>query len=388
MSIDKKYIKDAYEKSPNNATGKLVSELLTAFPGMEKPGNAAEVRINDRQFTVSISPSATLEARQFRENNHGLITYSVARNAVFMANKEILKLSSSPTRIAANGDKFFNAKANANDSFDENSFTFDQEMTIKTEEDEVYIVKTIYKTEDYSKFKSLEGQPRERAKKNAIKLSPEIKKTGGNYIPIIVNEHFEVIDGNTRLEACKSLNLPVIYEKISSDDTASLDLMKYMNAANNPWNIYNFIEFYALGYQDERFVEFKEFIDDNPYSIGIYTSFDSSISQDNVKQGILPEINYPAISEKLNLLTAISLIVGDSISSKQNIARALQRFISFGRFDTERLLSALTNHWFKILKKDKMNKVVGEYLVAVMLQKAYNYGLAKQNRTRLFEEEL
>ncbi len=387
--IDVNYIRDAYEQAPNNATNKLVDELKTSFTNMIKPSNAAEVTYNGYTYSVSISSKGTLEARQFRETNDGLLTFSLNDDKVFFIDVENLTLSNTPTRIGPDGSKFFNAKANLFDTEDYMVISDKpkKEIIIHTT-DEIYITKKIYRTLNYGQFKSLSGQPKERAKKNAMKLADELDTTKGNYIPIIVNEEFEVIDGNTRLEACKSKNYPVMYEVVDSDDVKSLELMKYMNAANKPWNTYNFIEFYALGYKIPEFVDFKDFIDDRNFAIGIYIAFDNNINQDDIRDGKLPIIDYILMNNRLDYASSLMIAVGDTIKSKQNIARALARFYTHGDFDKVRLLSAINKHWTNLLRKERVNSVIGEYMVAAMLQKCYNYGLSGKNRTRLFEETL
>ena len=385
--IDIDFISEAYEASPNNATGKLLNELMTAYPEMTKPSNAMEVEFQNCKYSVSISSGNVLEARQFRSTNDGLISFSTLRNEVLFISRNELTLSNSPTRIGSDGSKFFNAKGSLGASGNHN-LILSKIGTPEKKKDKIFLEKTIFITEDYSKFKAISGQPKERAKKNSIKLSKEIKSTGGNYIPIIVNETFQVIDGNTRLEACKSLDLPVKYEIISSDDVNSLELMRYMNAANKPWNPYNFIEFYALGWKISEFIDLKEFIDERSFGLGIYTSFDSKITQESIREGSLPIIDYAKLEDKLSYLSTIKELVGDSIPSLQGLARAIERFYNYGAFDKSRLISSLSTNWFQVLKTDKMNKVAGEYLIASMLQKCYNYKLSKVNKVRIFKEEL
>lgn len=66
----------------------------------------------------------------------------------------------------------------------------------------------IYTTKDYDKFKRLEGN---RDVKNAKKIIKSINDVGYILSPILVNEKYEVIDGQNRLDALKALGLPVPY---------------------------------------------------------------------------------------------------------------------------------------------------------------------------------
>lgn len=66
----------------------------------------------------------------------------------------------------------------------------------------------IYVTDDYEKFKRLDGN---RDVKNLKRILDSINTVGYVLSPILVNEKFEIIDGQHRLEALKKLGLPVYY---------------------------------------------------------------------------------------------------------------------------------------------------------------------------------
>lgn len=68
--------------------------------------------------------------------------------------------------------------------------------------------KSIYETWDYDMFKTLDGN-RDVNNGRVLKTIESIEKYGWLTNPILVNEKFEVIDGQGRLEALRRLNLPV-----------------------------------------------------------------------------------------------------------------------------------------------------------------------------------
>jgi len=109
----------------------------------------------------------------------------------------------------------------------------------------------VYSECDYSKFKKLNGN-REvlEGRKKMIKSS--IEKRGWIRNPIVVNEKFELIDGQGRFEALKELGLPIEYvvsEGATIDDCIALN-MKQLN-----WKPMDFISCYAdLGYPDYQFL--------------------------------------------------------------------------------------------------------------------------------------
>lgn len=68
----------------------------------------------------------------------------------------------------------------------------------------------IFKTTDYSLFKTLQGN-REIKDQRVEKIKDSIGKVGYVPNPIIINEKREVIDGQGRLQALKELGLPVYF---------------------------------------------------------------------------------------------------------------------------------------------------------------------------------
>lgn len=62
--------------------------------------------------------------------------------------------------------------------------------------------------------------------------------------PIVVNEKFEIIDGQTRYFACRRLKKPIYFTMAdlgNKSDPAIIELNSHMNA----WNLKDYVEFYA-----------------------------------------------------------------------------------------------------------------------------------------------
>ncbi len=97
------------------------------------------------------------------------------------------------------------------------------------------IVGYIYETRNYDLFKIIIGN-RELSKKIS-KMKKYMNTTDeseyGFCAPLIVNEKYEIIDGQHRFELCKRNNQPVRYIVIEHSD---LETVKKCNAVNNAWN--------------------------------------------------------------------------------------------------------------------------------------------------------
>ena len=99
----------------------------------------------------------------------------------------------------------------------------------------------VYVTEDYQKFKRLEGN-RSVLEIRVKKIIRSIGAVGQIPGPIIVNEDFEVIDGQGRLEAAQRLGLPVYYMIIPN---IGIDECIAMNMNQSNWALIDYIESYA-----------------------------------------------------------------------------------------------------------------------------------------------
>lgn len=113
--------------------------------------------------------------------------------------------------------------------------------------------RTVHTTTDYKKFKFLIDN-RQTARghinklKNAIASNPEILKVQ----PILVNEKFEIIDGQHRFNAASELGMPVSYVQVPGLNIATA---RDMNVMQRRWGI----EDYAFSYAKAGNVNYKAF---------------------------------------------------------------------------------------------------------------------------------
>ena len=104
----------------------------------------------------------------------------------------------------------------------------------------------VYETSDYSIFKLLTGN-RNISPERVNKIKKSLMK-GVLPQPIIVNEHYEVIDGQARLQALKELGLKVLF--VVQRGATIRDCIR-MNSVGERWKTSNFIASWAdQGVQD------------------------------------------------------------------------------------------------------------------------------------------
>ena len=98
-----------------------------------------------------------------------------------------------------------------------------------------------YRTADYDLFSRLEGnRPILASRVQKILLS--IKKDGYVFNPIVVNEKYQIIDGQGRFEALKTLGFPIDY--VVAPGTGIAECIT-LNAYNTKWTTLDFISSYG-----------------------------------------------------------------------------------------------------------------------------------------------
>ena len=137
------------------------------------------------------------------------------------------------------------------------------------------IIGNVYETFDYGRFRILLGN---RNIPSIEKISKSIDGVGSLVIPIIVNEKYEIIDGQTRFTAWKERNLPVYY--IVCEGYGMRECIA-MNTTSVNWRIEDYINCYAeYGHSD--YVALREF--ENQYSYVLPKTVIRSVSGGMVAQ--------------------------------------------------------------------------------------------------------
>ena len=96
-------------------------------------------------------------------------------------------------------------------------------------------------TINYDLFKKLDGN-RTVTQKRIESIKQSILKVGYLHSPILVNENYEIIDGQGRFEALKSLKLPIEY--IMQNNIGIKECIS-MNIHQSNWSINDYIKSYA-----------------------------------------------------------------------------------------------------------------------------------------------
>jgi hypothetical protein len=96
----------------------------------------------------------------------------------------------------------------------------------------------IHSTHDLSIFKTLNGN-RDLNMSNVDRIAKSILDNGFLKVPIVVNENFEIIDGQHRVEAAKKVNSIIYYVKVKNYDLSTAILLN-ANASN--WKTIDYVK--------------------------------------------------------------------------------------------------------------------------------------------------
>lgn len=147
-------------------------------------------------------------------------------------------------------------------------------------------INTVFVERDLSKFKTIVGN-RSVDEGRVRKIMKSIREVGMIPAPIIVNDLWEVIDGQGRLEACKRLGLPIPFIVING---LGIKECRAMNIYSEKWNILDYIESFSNA-GNQHYKRFLDFFHSCGFSFSIAAYFamrtDYSNKADAIKAGSL-----------------------------------------------------------------------------------------------------
>lgn len=234
---------------------------------------------------------------------------------------------------------------------------------------------TIETTRDYSLFQRIGG--------NRKLYSPHIKKLAdtiaqnpslAQFNPILVNDKYEVIDGQHRLEALKRLKQPVHYIKAKK---LGLEDVQTINANQKVWSPIDYAKSYAeLGKKDyQLYLDFKKEFKLNHDILLNYLSLDTPMTPNMFRNGKF-KVSKP-ISEPYALCTQLTE-VGKYFKGykRRAFAQAFLRAWSNPEYDHDRMLTAIKreapNMADRPLEADALRDLEGIY--------NWHYSASKQVR--------
>lgn len=232
----------------------------------------------------------------------------------------------------------------------------------------------IQRTSDYKKFNTILGNRRvKKAHVNKLKSAFEWNPEAASWVPIIVNENYEVIDGQHRLEALKQLELPVYYRVIEG---LTIEDVQALNSNTKPWTPNDYAEAYAhIGNRNYRnYLDFKIEFGYNHDITMKYVALSYPVTGESFKNGLLKTQDME-LSRKYGAMLAE---IGKFIPHYKLRATALAflRMAQNSKYDHKRMLEKVAALGHTVERFTQLEDAVDA------LSKVYNHGLEKNREIK------
>lgn len=233
------------------------------------------------------------------------------------------------------------------------------------------IMNDLQKTNQYNLFKILSGnRPIDRG--HVKKLQQSILKDNRlNLHPIIVNENYEVIDGQHRLECAKNLGLDIFYIK---SDTISDEHLIDCNVNQKSFEVENYIEYFAVKEKKEDYIQLSRLMKQTKLKPkAILTLIIGNVTNnilDFLKTG---KFKFPINDSYKNLLDFYCDFIAYandkrlkplSMFTNHNFTRAFRWLYNTTGFTKETFFNKLDFKWFE-LKPQRASEEWYELLISI-----------------------
>lgn len=236
--------------------------------------------------------------------------------------------------------------------------------------DNITVFGNIMVTENYDMFKKIGGN-RKINKANYAKIVKSMKEEQ-LIIPIVVNERYEIIDGQHRFTACKDLGKPVYFYMVRG---YGLDQVKRANIASSNWKKENYLDmFVAEG--NEIYKEFEEIKERYDLNISNLLKIFAIVQEkQSARVGYEFENGTFALDGKmevLRFLTALEDFNFFKFYKSNNFLIAFTRLYFKSEYDHDKMKTKLITHRNSLEKRSTSD----EYLV-LLCNRIYSFGVTK-----------
>ena len=236
--------------------------------------------------------------------------------------------------------------------------------------DSITVYGSIMQTENYDMFKLVKGNRRIN-KANYAKLVKSMKEEQ-LVIPIVVNEKYEIIDGQHRYMASKDLEKPIYYFMVRG---YGLEQVKRANIASSNWKKENYLEMFVAE-QNHVYKEFEEIKD--RYDLNIINLLKIfAVAQDKQVARLGYEFEEGKFTmegkrQVLDFLAALEDFNFFKFYKTNNFMTAFTRLYFKTEYEHEKMKSKLINHKATLEKRSTAD----EYLV-LLCNRIYSFGATK-----------
>lgn len=233
-------------------------------------------------------------------------------------------------------------------------------------------------TSDYDKFSFIKAN-RDQSRGHIETLKKAFEEIGNltKVQPILVNDRFQIVDGQHRFTAIKELGEPVYYTKVSG---LGVNEARSMNLLHRTWRVDDFAKSYALS-GDKNYQKYIQLKEDYGFShtvILLYISnrLDNTGTLQEFREGNFVIEDEDGAVDRLEYLSKAAEAA--PIVSYRPVALAMLKLMQIEGFDRDRMLTKLEKYGHKIERVDNVESNMRQ------LEDVYNQNVALSNRTRLY----
>ena len=225
-------------------------------------------------------------------------------------------------------------------------------------------VNKVYRTNDHTRFKKINGN-RAVNKLHLNRLIESINNDDLTHaVPIVVNEQFEIIDGQHRFDACLFLNKPIYYIIVQG----SLKEVQILNQNSKNWKSEDYIE----GYCDLNMPEYiwlNAFMKENKFSAEIAALISTKNNSGNIsmfiKSGNLKISNREQANIRANYFHQYRKLFDGAYTRR--FLEAVIVADKIDGFSHDKMLQKLS------YQSDKLRNCTTSRAYLAMLEEIYNY---------------
>lgn len=233
-------------------------------------------------------------------------------------------------------------------------------------------VTEIRKTNDYSLFKNILGN-RSLKDKNYNKLLKSMRENQ-LVIPILINENWEIIDGQHRYNSCKTLGLPVYYYMIEG---YAIEEVKIANQVSCNWGTEDYLNLH-VELENHEYLRFKRVLEIYNLKTPQLLKLISMLNKDNLSKlkldfqdGVFVIDNYDNLIDFLDKLQDFN-IGNFTVYNSTKFTEAFAKLYMYSKYDHNRMVERLASMGYKLEKR----QLQAEYL-SLLVNDIYSYGSSK-----------
>lgn len=236
----------------------------------------------------------------------------------------------------------------------------------------------VLETRDYDKFQFLVPN-REQSRGHVENLKAAFEEVGNltRVQPILVNEKWEIIDGQHRFTAAKELEQPIFY---TVHPGLGIHEARSMNILHRGWTIDDYAQSYAKS-GNKNYQKYLQLKEDYGFNNSITMTYIEGITGrqrlfKDFRDGEFVVKDEAAAAERLEKLSeAVEKL---PLLHNRTIALAFLRIMQAEDYNHATMLKKLDKYGYKLRKVDELEANLRQ------LEDLYNHNVAVANRVRLY----